>query len=85
MSMHYDVAIIGAGAMGSAAAYHLSKTGKKYWYLTSLNHRIPTAHHMARAALSGRLILKARFMFRWCNRLMFYGRNWNRHQANSCS
>ena len=29
MTSVYDVAIIGAGAMGSAAAYHLSKTEKK--------------------------------------------------------
>lgn len=29
MNPEFDIAIIGAGAMGSAAAYHLSKTGKR--------------------------------------------------------
>ena len=29
MNVAYDIAIIGAGAMGSAAAYHLSKTNLK--------------------------------------------------------
>ena len=50
MSMHYDVAIIGAGAMGSAAAYHLSKTGKKILVLDQFEppHTYGSSHGQSR-------------------------------------
>jgi len=46
----YDVAIIGAGAAGSAAAYHLSKTGKKILVLDRFNppHNLGSSHGQSR-------------------------------------
>ncbi len=35
--MHYDVIIVGAGSMGSAAGYYLAKSGKKTLLLDSFN------------------------------------------------
>ena len=35
--MEYDVIIIGAGVMGAATAYYLSKTGKKVLLLEQFN------------------------------------------------
>lgn len=50
MSKHFDVAIIGAGAMGSAAAYHLSKTGKKILVLDQFEppHTLGSSHGQSR-------------------------------------
>jgi sarcosine oxidase len=46
MSSFYDVAIIGAGAMGSAAAYHLSKTEKGMLVLDQFSppHDLGSSH-----------------------------------------
>lgn len=46
----YNVAIIGTGAMGSAAAYHLSKTGKKILVLDRFNppHNFGSSHGQSR-------------------------------------
>src|SRR5215831_1760826 len=46
----YDVAVIGAGAAGSAAAYHLSKTGKKILVLDRFNppHNFGSSHGQSR-------------------------------------
>ncbi|MBD0367918.1 MAG: FAD-dependent oxidoreductase, partial [Flavisolibacter sp.] len=46
MNTSYDIAIIGAGAMGSAAAYHLSKTGKKVLVLDRFAppHNLGSSH-----------------------------------------
>ncbi|NAP00789.1 FAD-dependent oxidoreductase, partial [Halomonas sp. MG34] len=35
--MNYDVIVIGAGSMGMAAGYYLSKSGKKTLLLDSFN------------------------------------------------
>ena len=50
MHNSYNVAIIGAGAMGSAAAYHLSKTGKKILILDRFNppHNLGSSHGQSR-------------------------------------
>ena len=50
MSMHYDKQDNCAGAMGSAAAYHLSKTGKKYWYFDQFEppHTHGSSHGQSR-------------------------------------
>jgi sarcosine oxidase len=46
----YDVAVIGAGAAGSAAAYHLSKTGKKVLVLDRFHppHDLGSSHGKTR-------------------------------------
>src|SRR6187397_989264 len=46
MTSVYDVAIIGAGAMGSAAAYHLSKTEKRILVLDQFSppHDLGSSH-----------------------------------------
>ncbi|HEY6977893.1 MAG TPA: N-methyl-L-tryptophan oxidase [Chitinophagaceae bacterium] len=50
MASTYDVAIIGAGAMGSSAAYHLSKTGKKILVLDRFTppHNLGSSHGQSR-------------------------------------
>lgn len=50
MSLQYDVAIIGAGAMGSAAAYHLSATGKKILVIDQFAppHQMGSSHGQSR-------------------------------------
>src|SRR5919202_117104 len=50
MSSSYDVVIIGAGAMGSAAAYHLSKTGKKILVIDQFMppHNLGSSHGQSR-------------------------------------
>src|SRR4051794_22527840 len=50
MSNCYDVAIVGAGAAGSSAAYHLSKTGKKILLLDRFNppHNFGSSHGESR-------------------------------------
>lgn len=50
MSNHFNVAIIGAGAMGSAAAYHLSKTGKKVLVIDQFQppHNLGSSHGQSR-------------------------------------
>lgn len=50
MSDHFDVAIIGAGAMGSAAAYHLAKTGKKTLVVDQFQppHNLGSSHGQSR-------------------------------------
>jgi len=50
MANRYDVAIVGAGAAGSAAAYHLSKTGKKILVLDRFNppHNFGSSHGQSR-------------------------------------
>src|SRR3954454_12149268 len=50
MHNSYDVAIIGAGAAGSSAAYHLSKTGKKILLLDRFNppHNFGSSHGQSR-------------------------------------
>lgn len=46
----YDIAVIGAGAMGSAAAYHLSKSGKKILVLDKFSppHAFGSSHGQTR-------------------------------------
>src|SRR6478752_1117003 len=50
MNSSYDVAVIGAGAMGSSAVYHLSKTGKKIlvldWFIPP--HNLGSSHGQSR-------------------------------------
>ena len=50
MNSTFDVVIIGAGAMGSAAAYHLSKTGKKILVLDQYAppHNLGSSHGESR-------------------------------------
>ncbi|MEO6166361.1 MAG: N-methyl-L-tryptophan oxidase [Chitinophagales bacterium] len=50
MAIDYDVAIIGAGAMGSAAAYHLAKTGRKILLLDRYTppHSFGSSHGQSR-------------------------------------
>jgi glycine/D-amino acid oxidase-like deaminating enzyme len=50
MTSFYDVAIIGAGAMGSSAAYHLSKTGKKFLVIDRFTppHNLGSSHGQSR-------------------------------------
>jgi sarcosine oxidase len=50
MNSSYDVAVIGAGAMGSSAAYHLSKTGKKILVLDRFTppHNLGSSHGQSR-------------------------------------
>lgn len=50
MHIQYDVAIIGAGAMGSAAAYHLSATGKKILVIDQFAppHQMGSSHGQSR-------------------------------------
>src|SRR3954470_4196333 len=50
MTSTYDVAIIGAGAMGSAAAYHLSKTGKRILVIDRFTppHNLGSSHGQSR-------------------------------------
>ena len=57
MTSSYDVAIIGAGAMGSSAAYHLSKTGKKILVLD----RFTPPHHLGSSHGQSRIIREAYF------------------------
>lgn len=46
----YDVAVLGAGAFGSAAAYHLSKTGKKILVIDRYSppHNLGSSHGQSR-------------------------------------
>lgn len=53
----YDVAVIGAGAMGSAATYFLSKTGKK---ILVLDKYVPP-HHLGSSHGQSRIIREAYF------------------------
>ncbi|MBD0333641.1 MAG: N-methyl-L-tryptophan oxidase [Chitinophagaceae bacterium] len=55
MNTSYDIAIIGAGAMGSAAAYHLSKTGKKVLVLD----RFAPPHNLGSSHGESRIIREA--------------------------
>src|SRR3954452_20854819 len=50
MRNSYDVVIIGAGAAGSSAAYHLSKTGKKILLLDRFTppHNLGSSHGQSR-------------------------------------
>jgi len=50
MNSSYDVAVIGAGAMGSSAAYHLSKTGKKILVVDRFTppHNLGSSHGQSR-------------------------------------
>lgn len=50
MNSTFDVIVIGAGAMGSAAAYHLSKTGRKILVLDQYAppHRFGSSHGESR-------------------------------------
>src|SRR6476469_894472 len=50
MSFSYDIAIIGAGAAGSSAAYHLSKTGNKILVIDRFNppHGFGSSHGQSR-------------------------------------
>ena len=50
MTSSYDVAIIGAGAMGSSAAYHLSKTGRKILVIDRFTppHNLGSSHGQSR-------------------------------------
>src|SRR5215471_2150126 len=50
MNSTYDIAIIGAGAMGSAAAYHLSKTKSKVLVIDRFNppHEFGSSHGQSR-------------------------------------
>ena len=57
MTSSYDVAIIGAGAMGSSAAYHLSKTGKKILVID----RFTPPHHLGSSHGQSRIIREAYF------------------------
>ena len=53
----FDVAIIGAGAFGSAAAYHLSKTGKK---IIVIDRFVPP-HNLGSSHGQSRIIREAYF------------------------
>ncbi|HUM45738.1 MAG TPA: FAD-dependent oxidoreductase, partial [Chitinophagales bacterium] len=57
MAIDYDVAIIGAGAMGSAAAFHLAKTGRKILVLD----RYTPPHHFGSSHGQSRIIREAYF------------------------
>lgn len=57
MHNRYEIAIIGAGAAGSAAAYHLSKTGKKIMVLDRFN----PPHHFGSSHGQSRIIREAYF------------------------
>src|SRR5437870_1359663 len=57
MNHNYDVAVIGAGAMGSAAVYHLSKTGKK---VLVIDQYIPP-HNLGSSHGQSRIIREAYF------------------------
>src|SRR6185503_8324950 len=50
LTAEYDVAIIGAGAMGAAAAWHLSKTGKKILVVDKFEppHNLGSSHGESR-------------------------------------
>lgn len=50
MTTSYDIAVIGAGAVGSAAAYHLAKTGKKLLVIDRLTppHPFGSSHGESR-------------------------------------
>ncbi len=47
---HYDSIILGAGALGSAAAYHLAKSGQKVLLLEQfeLNHQLGSSYGLSR-------------------------------------
>lgn len=53
----YDIAVIGAGAMGSAAAYHLAKSGKKILVLD----RYAPPHSLGSSHGESRIIREAYF------------------------
>jgi sarcosine oxidase len=50
MTNHFDVAVIGAGAAGSSAVYHLSKTGKKILVIDKYfpPHNLGSSHGQSR-------------------------------------
>lgn len=50
MIQHFDISILGSGAFGSAAAYHLSKTGKKVLVLDRFHppHDLGSSHGQTR-------------------------------------
>lgn len=54
---HYDIAIIGAGAMGSATAYHLCSSGRK---ILVLDRHVPP-HHLGSSHGESRIIREAYF------------------------
>ncbi len=50
MANHYDAIVLGAGAMGSAAAYHLAKAGQRVLLLEQfeLNHQKGSSYGLSR-------------------------------------
>jgi sarcosine oxidase len=57
MNPSYDIAVIGAGAMGSSTAYHLSKTGKKILVID----RFVPPHNFGSSHGQSRIIREAYF------------------------
>ncbi len=57
MTNSYDVAVIGAGAMGSSAVYHLAKTGKR---ILAIDQYVPP-HNLGSSHGQSRIIREAYF------------------------
>ncbi|HXL58457.1 MAG TPA: N-methyl-L-tryptophan oxidase [Chitinophagaceae bacterium] len=57
MTNSYDVAVIGAGAMGSSAVYHLAKTGKR---ILAIDQYVPP-HNLGSSYGQSRIIREAYF------------------------
>lgn len=65
MNQNFDVIVLGLGANGSSAIYHLSKTGARVCCINQFTPHIHMVLLTGKVALSARLIMKARFMFRF--------------------